>query len=136
MRCASTKVLFDDNALAQSFWRKPASCADVLKASAKAKVAEQIAKEGRGVGMVHVLGYTDRLGNADYNDRLSRQRAYTVMDYLVKHGVPSGLIVAEGRGSVAPVTTDCDQDDRAALIACLAPDRRVEIIVIGRGHAG
>jgi OmpA-OmpF porin, OOP family len=98
------------------------------------KLASQITAEGKDLGMVHVIGYTDRLGSDDYNDHLSQRRAYSVMDYLVKHGVPSSLIVAEGRGSVASVTSDCDQNDRSALIACLAPDRRVEIIVIGQGH--
>lgn len=164
------KVLFGDDKLAQSFWWKPESCAEVLKQAPAAKPAEaerrftlsadalfafdksglddikpdgreqldklagQITEQGHDLGMVHVVGYTDRLGSDDHNDRLSQRRAYTVMVYLVRHGVPSNLIVAEGRGSVAPVTTDCDQDDRASLIACLAPDRRVEIIVVGRGH--
>lgn len=95
------------------------------------KLARQVEANGNGPGMVHVIGYSDRLGSADHNDRLSRHRAYAVMDYLVRRGVPSSAIVAEGRGAVVSVATGCD-GDRAALIACLAPDRRVEVIVVGR----
>lgn len=97
------------------------------------KLASQVTAQGRNLGMVHVVGYADRLGSDNYNDSLSLRRARAVMDYLVKRGVPSNLIVAEGRGSLAPVTTNCSQDDRDALIVCLAPDRRVEIVVIGHG---
>lgn len=159
------KVLFDGRKIAQSFYWKPESCAELLKLpqpevagkrfslSADAlfafdkssiddltpkgreqldELAGRIVAEDNRLSMVHVVGYTDRLGSADHNDRLSRRRAYTVMEYLVGHGVPSNVVVAEGRGSVAPVTTDCESGNRAELIACLAPDRRVEVIVVGR----
>lgn len=96
------------------------------------ELASQIMAKGDKPAMVHVIGYADRLGSGDYNDRLSRQRAHAVMAYLVKHGVPSSAIMAEGRGSAMPVTTDCQSNDRTELIACLAPDRRVEVNVLGR----
>jgi outer membrane protein OmpA-like peptidoglycan-associated protein len=43
-----------------------------------------------------VVGYnTDQPDSDGYNDRLSLQRARAVMDYLMGHGVPTGLIVAK-----------------------------------------
>jgi hypothetical protein len=36
---------------------------------------------------------------------------------------------------MAPVTSDCNQDDRGALIARLAPNRRVEIVVTGHNRS-
>lgn len=96
------------------------------------ELAGQILASGDKRAMVHVIGYADRLGGHDYNDGLSRQRAYAVMAHLIGRGVPSSAIMAEGRGSAVPLTTGCQSDNRVQLIACLAPDRRVEVIVTGR----
>lgn len=76
---------------------------------------------------IDIVGYTDRLGSEAYNLRLSRQRAETVRAYLARKGVAVQLS-ARGAGTSKPVVA-CDSGDRAALIACLAPNRRVEISV-------
>ena len=54
-------------------------------------------------------------------------------DYLVGKGIPADKVSTQGRGEAEPVTgTQCDAiKARAALIDCLAPDRRVEIRVTG-----
>ncbi|QIQ22330.1 porin OmpA [Zophobihabitans entericus] len=79
-------------------------------------------------GAVVVIGHTDRIGSAAYNQKLSEQRAKTVMDYLVAKGIPSDLITAKGAGKSSPITGDkCNSLTGADLKACLAPDRRVEI---------
>jgi len=83
------------------------------------------------VDRVRVIGHADRLGSASYNDRLSRQRAATVVTYLVNSGVSSNLISSDGRGSREPVV-QCDQRNRNELIACLAPNRRVVIEIQGK----
>ncbi|MGQ7808104.1 porin OmpA [Hafnia alvei] len=84
-------------------------------------------------GSVVVLGYTDRIGSEQYNQKLSEQRAQSVVDYLVSKGIPADKISARGMGKADPVTgSTCDNvKARAALIDCLAPDRRVEIEVKG-----
>ncbi len=79
--------------------------------------------------IVHVIGHSDRIGNARSNLQLSNRRAESVRDYLVQKGVPAARITAVGRGSVEPVV-ECEDQDRNALIACLAPNRRVEIRVV------
>ncbi|KQN56797.1 porin OmpA [Erwinia sp. E602] len=84
-------------------------------------------------GSVVVLGYTDRIGSEQYNQKLSEQRAQSVVDYLVSKGIPANKVSARGQGKSNPVTgSTCDSvKGRAALIDCLAPDRRVEIEVKG-----
>lgn len=84
---------------------------------------------------VKVTGHTDRLGPHDYNQKLSERRANAVRNYLVQSAnVPSGKIAASGVDGANPVTRPGDCVGRAPtpkLIACLAPDRRVEIEVTG-----
>ncbi|MFZ1871849.1 MAG: porin OmpA [Chania sp.] len=86
-------------------------------------------------GSVVVVGFTDAVGSAESNLRLSEQRARSVVDYLVSKGIPADKITARGMGKANPVTGDtCGyRSGRAtpAQIACLAPDRRVEIEVKG-----
>jgi OOP family OmpA-OmpF porin len=81
---------------------------------------------------IHVTGYTDRIGSDAYNQRLSEQRANAVKDYLVQsRGMNASKIIAEGKGKSNPVTKpgECGEKRSAATIACLQPDRRVEIEV-------
>ena len=86
---------------------------------------------------VSIVGYTDPLGSTEYNQRLSVARANAVRDYMVAQGMPANVIQTEGRGeSDLKVTeADCRSQGQArtrnALIACLQPDRRVEIRVTG-----
>ncbi|WP_251979165.1 type VI secretion system membrane subunit TssM [Salinicola avicenniae] len=81
------------------------------------------------LGQILITGHADQIGNAQANQRLSLQRAMTIRQYLVGKGVPAGLIEAKGAGSERPLVT-CERDQpRAALIECLAPNRRVEIEV-------
>lgn len=86
---------------------------------------------------VDVAGYADRIGKPAGNLKLSQRRAETVANYFVSKGVPAGSITATGYGSTNPVTgNNCDAvKGRKALIACLAPDRRVEVSVKGNKQA-
>lgn len=45
-----------------------------------------------------VIGATDTRGSEAYNLNLSQRRANAVVKYLVGKGVPSGMLIAEGRG--------------------------------------
>lgn len=84
---------------------------------------------------ITVEGHTDRLGSTDYNSALSQRRADAVKAYLVQQqGIDTTKVTAVSKGESEPVTkaTDCgNRLHRAALIACLSPDRRVDIEVVG-----
>jgi OOP family OmpA-OmpF porin len=82
---------------------------------------------------IMAIGHADRFGTDRYNQRLSEQRVATVKAYMVSKGVESGRIYTEGKGETQPVTKagDCLGPKSAKVIACLQPDRRVEIEVIG-----
>ncbi len=75
---------------------------------------------------IMIAGYTDRIGSDRYNLALSRRRAEAVRDYLVQGGVPAAAMQVDGRGKADPVV-QCNDASRAKLIACLAPNRRVEL---------
>jgi len=75
---------------------------------------------------VAITGYTDRLGSEEYNLKLSQRRADVVKQYLVERGVAAGRLTAIGKGEANPVVK-CDDEDRAKLIKCLEPNRRVEV---------
>lgn len=89
-------------------------------------LAAKLTADGAKAEHIHVVGYTDRLGSNAYNQKLSERRAATVREYLASHGVAADRIDAEGRGKADPVTT-CNDKQRAKLIACLAPNRRVVV---------
>ncbi len=84
---------------------------------------------------VSVTGHTDRIGSKDYNLKLSTRRAEAVSAYLVEAAaVPAAKITARGVNGANPVTKpgDCPGNRvTPALIACLQPDRRVEVEVTG-----
>ena len=83
-------------------------------------------REASQVQSIRVTGYTDRIGSASYNQALSLRRAEAVRSALVQGGVPAASISAEGRGAADPMV-QCAQRNRRELIACLAPNRRVQI---------
>ena len=83
-------------------------------------------REAAQVQSIRVTGYTDRIGSASYNQSLSQRRAEAVRSALVQGGVPAASISAEGRGAAEPIV-QCGQRNRRELIACLAPNRRVQI---------
>lgn len=103
-----------------------------LKPLGKQKLDDLAGKiQGMNTEVVVATGYTDRIGSDKYNDRLSLRRAQAVKSYLVSKGIPANKIYTEGKGKRNPVTTGCNQKNRKQLISCLAPDRRVEVEVVG-----
>ena len=106
----------------------------VLSQTAQAKLdAEVVAKLGgfATVQFINVNGHTDRLGSQQYNQKLSEKRAIAVKTYLVSKGVDGSKIETYGFGKTLPVKSCPDQKDRKALIACLEPNRRVDVEVQG-----
>jgi len=71
---------------------------------------------------LYIDGYTDNVGNAAYNKRLSKARAEAVANALIKHGVPASRVVARGFGKENPI---CD-NKTAEGKQC---NRRVEVVI-------
>ncbi len=90
---------------------------------------------GANFDVITVTGHTDRIGPHAYNMKLSTRRAEAVKAYLVESaGIPAGKIAAIGTDGSDPVTKPGECKGRKAtkaLIACLQPDRRVEVEVSG-----
>lgn len=89
--------------------------------------------KGTSFDVITVTGHTDRIGAHDYNMKLSERRAEAVKAYLVDSaGIPAGKVVARGTNGSDPVTKPDECKGKKAtpkLIACLQPDRRVEVEV-------
>jgi OOP family OmpA-OmpF porin len=105
-----------------------------LRPEGKKKLDEVVAKtNGLALEVVVAVGHADRIGGAAYNQKLSEKRAASVKDYLVSKGIPANRVYTEGKGSKQPVTKpdQCKGPKSAKVIACLQPDRRVDIEIIG-----
>lgn len=103
----------------------------VVRSDQRSKLDEFVAElEGTQYDSIAVVGHADRIGSEDYNMNLSQRRANAVKAYLVRLGISAGKINVEGRGESEPVTGDtCGNQRGSALIACLEPDRRVDVSV-------
>jgi len=89
--------------------------------------------EGARFEVILAIGHTDRIGSKAYNQKLSSRRSEAVKHYLVEKGIAPNRIYTDGKGENQPVTkaVDCRGKRGKALIACLQPDRRVDVEVTG-----
>lgn len=94
-------------------------------------VATQLHQQYRQINSLAVIGYADPLGNPVGNQKLSDQRAKTVLQYLNEKGVKAANESAVGKGSQDLVVTNCGKTATPQSIACNLPNRRVVIDVSG-----
>jgi len=73
---------------------------------------------------IQAEGHTDNVGSAEFNQRLSEQRAGAVREYLISQGLPEPAITSIGRGFDIPVASNDTAAGRQQ-------NRRVELIVSG-----
>ncbi|MEN8834045.1 MAG: OmpA family protein [Pacificibacter sp.] len=71
---------------------------------------------------VQVIGHTDNVGSAAYNQELSTRRASAVAAILTSNGVQPYRVHPYGRGEDAPVATNLTPEGREQ-------NRRVEIVI-------
>lgn len=106
----------------------------VLKPEGRKKL-DDLADSLRGTQYetIAVTGHTDRVGSDRYNQVLSERRADAVKKYLLGKGLDVGKMSSSGKGKTQPVTKpgQCRSGTAQAIIACLQPDRRVEIEAAG-----
>lgn len=94
------------------------------------EVAERF-KQYRSIESLRFTGHTDRWGSDPHNDALSLQRAETVRAYLESLGVKAQQTTADGRGQREPVVSCSTRVPKQQQVACLQPNRRVTIEVLG-----
>lgn len=71
---------------------------------------------------LEIQGHTDNVGGADYNQKLSENRANAVKKYLVDKGVKADRITAKGFGLSKPIATNDTPEGRSK-------NRRVEFLI-------
>jgi outer membrane protein OmpA-like peptidoglycan-associated protein len=74
---------------------------------------------------VEISGYTDSKGTKAYNLNLSTQRAKSVVDYLVAHGIKATRLVSKGYGMDNPVASNATDAGRQL-------NRRTEFKITGK----
>lgn len=89
------------------------------------KLAHFIINDPGHLKEVVVEGHTDYKGSDDYNMKLSQKRAQSVVDYMIKKGVPSDKIHAEGKGKRVPAHGTVTKQ----TVEEMAKNRRVEIVI-------
>ncbi len=72
---------------------------------------------------VEIAGYSDSIGNAQYNLDLSNRRASAVRDYLLHNGIDKSRVTAHGYGKDSPIADNGTEEGRAE-------NRRVEFVVL------
>jgi OmpA-OmpF porin, OOP family len=81
----------------------------------------EVMKENEGLS-IEVAGHTDDVGSAEYNQRLSKERAKAVEKYLESQGVPAKRVSSVGYGKAKPVAPNTTDEGRSQ-------NRRVEFII-------
>ena len=70
-----------------------------------------------------IVGHTDDIGNPEYNQKLSEERAQSVASIFVQQGFKQNDLTAVGRGSSQPFVPNTSDENRAS-------NRRVAVIII------
>lgn len=73
-----------------------------------------------------LVGHTDNIGQADYNQKLSQNRCKSIKDYLLEKGFEANQIAYEGKGCEKPAASNETSQGKAQ-------NRRVELITMKRG---
>ncbi len=73
---------------------------------------------------LEIIGHTDNSGNASTNLILSKERAQSIIDFLVDKGVEKSRLKANGYGQERPIASNDDEKEGREL------NRRIEVRVL------
>ena len=73
--------------------------------------------------LVEVIGHTDSVGSAEYNQTLSERRASSVGGYLQGQGIPTQRVLTYGQGEYLPIGDNDTANGRQK-------NRRVELTLV------
>lgn len=62
---------------------------------------------------IEISGHTDNVGEDNYNQTLSENRAKAVYDYLINHGISKERLTYKGYGESVPIDTNDTEEGRA-----------------------
>ncbi len=82
----------------------------------------QMLKDNPSIG-IQINGYTDNIGKAADNLKLSNGRAQSVVTYLIKNGIDAKRLKFQGFGADKPIADNKTEEGRAQ-------NRRTEVIVL------
>lgn len=97
----------------------------VIRGKLSFEIIDQVAAVLKSNPLIKVVieGHTDSVGAADYNLRLSDQRAKAVRDAIIERGVDADRMEAIGYGESRPIASNKSRKGRAA-------NRRVEFVIV------
>jgi outer membrane protein OmpA-like peptidoglycan-associated protein len=70
----------------------------------------------------YVVGHTDNSGSHSHNMQLSKARADSILQALIKQGIKADRLLAEGVGAMSPQQHNVSSEGKAA-------NRRVELVL-------
>jgi OOP family OmpA-OmpF porin len=95
-------------------------------------LVQRLLQDFSSVERIRVVGYTDPIGSAAFNKKLSQQRADVVARQIASRNIPIERgIQAEGRGPIELVKTGCGNSPTPENKICHAPNRRVMVVITG-----
>src|SRR5262249_46262696 len=72
----------------------------------------RLLKVNLDIKRLDIEGHTDNRGSDQLNEKLSNDRAHSVMKYLVDHGIDAGRLTAQGFGPKRPIADNNTVDGR------------------------
>lgn len=95
-----------------------------LKSNAKENIVKLVTSMNNNPETdILVVGHTDNVGKASYNQGLSERRAQSVRSYALSQGLDGSRVKTQGKGASEPIASN-DTD------AGRAENRRVEIVIV------
>jgi outer membrane protein OmpA-like peptidoglycan-associated protein len=82
-----------------------------------------VLRDNPNVQLVQVEGFTSSEGKAEHNQKLSQERADSVRQWLIDHGVAADRLLAKGYGPDQPIADNATEDGREK-------NRRVEFAIL------
>jgi outer membrane protein OmpA-like peptidoglycan-associated protein len=75
------------------------------------------------IEQVDIIGHTSSEGSVKHNNKLSTDRAASVRQYLIDHGIDSGRLSSQGKGPSQPIADNATEEGKIA-------NRRVEFKIM------
>ena len=77
-------------------------------------------QRSRGDETITIVGHTDGVGPAEYNQGLSERRAQAAADHLISRGIDADRVTVRGEGESNPIADNGSAEGRAR-------NRRIEV---------